>query len=277
VILPTDTDRLSIEVLRRGLSTDVLGRHIYLFGTVRSTNAVMRSLAQAGATEGTVVIAESQTAGRGFAGASWPSPPGVNLYLSVLFRPTLTPSAVLVFAFITSLALTEAIRAQGLPAAIKWPNDVLLAGRKAGGGLVEYTTNGPGVTSVILGVSVNVNVERPQLQAALGADADDTTSLREAAGREIDRNAFAATVLNLVERWLRTYIDKGPAAVLDAWRERDALNGRHIEVRNGGETVRGEAVRVDTDGSLIVKDAQGRVQRVLTGAIRVLDEACKEA
>ncbi len=270
-------DELSIELVRRHLTTEILGRHIYLFGTVRSTNAVLRSLAQAGAGEGAVVIAESQTAGRGRAGVAWYSPPGVNLYLSVLFRPTLAPAAVTVFAFIASLALTEALRGHGVPASIKWPNDIVADGRKLGGSLVEYATTGDQVTYVILGVGVNLNVERRELQLGLGADADAATSAREVTGHDVDRNAFTAAVLNLLEKWLNVYVEQGPEPVVAAWRARDILSGHRIEVRDDGETFRGRALRIDPDGSLVVKDAHGRVQHVLAGAVRLLDEARKEA
>jgi BirA family biotin operon repressor/biotin-[acetyl-CoA-carboxylase] ligase len=213
---------LSIELLRDHLDTETVGRHIYLFGQVVSTNATLRRLAAAGAEEGTVVLAEEQTGGRGRGESAWFSPPGVNVYASVLLRPALAPRQVPTFALIASLALCEAAWREGATAAIKWPNDVLLGGRKVAGSLVEYATRGDRVEHVILGVGANLNVDRRTLDAGLGARAPGAVALGEVTGREVDRNVFAATFLNRLEAWYRAWQARGTEAVLAAWRERHA-------------------------------------------------------
>lgn len=263
-------DQLSIELLRHHLTTETIGRHIYLFGGVDSTNAVLRRLAEAGADEGTVVLAEEQTAGRGRAGVSWFSPPGVNFYGSVLLRPALAPHEVPVFAFTGSLALSDAVAVAGALAAIKWPNDVLIGGRKVAGSRVEYATLGARVSWVVLGVGANLNVTRAALREALGADAEAAVALHEAAGHEIDRNVFAATFLNCLEKWRAVYREQGPDAVLAAWRDRDALRGRRVEIRSETDRYQARVRRIDRDGYLVVEDDGGRERRVLTGAIRLL-------
>lgn len=222
LVKPADVlpESLSIEVIRRRLDNEVVGRHMYIFGTVASTNTVLRRCADAGAREGTVVLAEEQRQGRGRLGQTWFSPPGLNLYASVLFRPSLPPEAVPAFALIASLALTDAIWAEGLPAAIREPNDVLVDGRKAAGTLVECTVTAGRTDYVVLGVGVNVNVSREMLREGLGGAAEGATSLREEAGREIDRNAFAAAFLGCLEKWLGVYTARGPAAVIAAWQSR---------------------------------------------------------
>lgn len=267
---PTLCDSLMIDLIRRSLDTETVGRHIYLFAAVGSTNAVLRDLARGGATEGTVVMADGQTAGRGRAGRPWFSPPGVNLYVSALLRPSIAPSAVSVFAFIASLALTHALAAESVRAAIKWPNDVVVDGRKIGGSLIEYAVSGSRLDYVILGTGVNVNVAAEDLRAALSDEADGATTLREAAGRDIDRNVFAARLLNEIERWYGTYRVEGPAAILSAWRERDALRGRRITVGDGARAFAAQACGVDDDGCLVV-EVQGQPQRVLSGAIRLAE------
>lgn len=268
---PAARDSLSIDLLRRRLSSETIGRQIYLFGEVPSTNAVLRGLAKAGAREGTVVLAESQSAGRGRLGQEWFSPPGVNLYVSVLFRPAILPPAVPVFSFIASLALTDAIWTEGVPAAIKWPNDVLVERRKVAGTLTECSTAGDRVEYVILGVGVNLNVQREALRAALGEAAHAAISLREAAGREIDRNAFAATFLSLLERWLHVYVTRGPEAILTAWRDRDILVGRRVEIRAEEGTCAGRVLGVSRDGHLVVEETRGAAREVLGGEIRLLE------
>jgi BirA family transcriptional regulator, biotin operon repressor / biotin---[acetyl-CoA-carboxylase] ligase len=267
-----DCDHLSISELRHHLDTDTVGRHIYLFGTVDSTNAVLRRLAEHGAEEGTVVLAEAQTAGRGRPGVRWFSPDAVNLYMSVLFRPSLAPREVALFAPIASLALAEAVEAEDVTVEIKWPNDLVVDGRKLGGALVEYATVGDRVSHVILGIGVNLNVMRAELDSALGDDAATAVSLRELIGRDVDRNRFVARCLNRLEKWHAIFSTYGPSAVLAAWQARDALRGRPLEVRTGTGAWQGRGRGVDADGCLLVEDGEGRRRRVVSGAIRLLRE-----
>lgn len=224
-------DALSIESIRRQLSAQVVGRQIYLFGEVSSTNDVLRDLAKAGAREGTVVLAEGQTAGRGRLGKTWFSPFRVNLYTSILFRPAIRPEATPVFSFVASLALGDAIRSFGLRAGIKWPNDILVERKKVAGVLAEMSTSGDRLDYVMLGVGVNLNVERQALLAALGEAGHAAASLRDLMGRDIDRNAFAASFFNFLDEWFLVHRDQGDAALLRAWRERDVLTGRRVQVR----------------------------------------------
>ena len=261
----TTVEILSIDEIRRKLVTDRVGYHTYLFGEVGSTNAVLRRLAETGAADGTVVCAETQTAGRGRLGKPWFSPPGVNLYASVLFRPSIPLSAVPVFAMVASLAVTDALWAEGVPAAIKWPNDVLVYDRKVAGTLVTYASAGDLVDYVVVGVGVNLNVDRAALEAGLGAAAADATSLAEATGHRIDRNAFAATFLNAIEKWDRAYRRGGSEAILAAWRERDALAGHRIEVRETPRHYLARALGIGSDGRLVVED-EGGVRHVVTDA-----------
>jgi BirA family transcriptional regulator, biotin operon repressor / biotin---[acetyl-CoA-carboxylase] ligase len=214
-------DSLSIKLIRRYLTTETVGTNVHLFDRVTSTNATLQRLAREGGPEGTVVLAERQSAGRGRLDKSWFSPPRVNLYASVLFRPAIAPKAVPVFSFIASLALVEAVRREGATAVIKWPNDVLVGGRKLAGVLAESAAKGDRVEHVILGVGVNLNVARSALRKGLGeAAARGATSLAEILEREIDRNTFTASFLALMEKWLGVYRANGPAAIVAAWRPR---------------------------------------------------------
>ncbi len=179
-----------------------MGSDIQLFGAVASTNSVMRDLAAKGAPEGTVVIADEQTAGHGRFGKPWFSPPRVNLYASVLFRPVIPPSEAPGFSFVGPLAVADTIKAEGLDATIKWPNDILVEGKKVAGILVECATIDHRVDYVTIGFGVNLNVTRQELSKALGASGRAAGSLAEFAGHEIDRNAFAAALLNHLAAWV---------------------------------------------------------------------------
>lgn len=264
-------DNLSIELIRDHLETTTVGYQMYLFWEVASTNATLRRLAEAGARDGTVVLAETQTRGRGRLGKTWFSPAGTNLHASVLFRPALAPRAVPVFSFLASLALTDAIRAEGVAVGVKWPNDVVANGRKVAGTLVSAVVAGDVAEWVIVGVGANVNVERATLDAGLGDLARDATSLREILGRPVGRNRFAARYLNALERWAGAYATEGPDAVLSAWRERDVLGGRRVEVRGEGAPYRGWVLGVDREGRLQVGETGGAPRAVVGGAIRVVD------
>jgi BirA family biotin operon repressor/biotin-[acetyl-CoA-carboxylase] ligase len=264
-------ENLNIELIRHGLSAEIVGGRLCIFWEVPSTNAVLRQMADAGAAEGTVVLAEAQTEGRGRRGQRWFSPPGVNLYASVLFRPRIAPAEVPGFSFIASLAVTDAIRLEGLWGGIKWPNDVLVDGKKLAGTLVDCASAGDTVEWVILGVGINLNVGRDELRKELGAGAHAATSLRDAAGRAIDRSAFTGAFLTALDRWFRVYTAEGVGPILAAWRDRDILTSRRVEVRNGHGTVDGRVRGVDAGGALVVEDSLGATHRVVGGEIRFAD------
>jgi BirA family biotin operon repressor/biotin-[acetyl-CoA-carboxylase] ligase len=264
-------DRLSLERLRLHLTTEVVGHHVYIFNSVDSTNRALARLADRGVAEGTVVLAEAQTAGRGRHGSEWFSPEGTNLYASVLFHPRIAPSELPLFAPIASLALAEAVWLEGALARIKWPNDVVVRGRKLGGVLVEAPVISGRLAYVILGIGVNLNVHAAELTTALGGNAEGAVSLHEVLGREVDRNVFAAALLSRLEKWHHTFLTRGPDAVRAAWLARDALHGRRLEARTEGAICVGWSRGIDSDGSLILEDDAGQSRHIFAGAVRVLD------
>jgi BirA family biotin operon repressor/biotin-[acetyl-CoA-carboxylase] ligase len=257
-------DTMSADAIRAALKTVTVGREIHLLGEVDSTNARMRALARAGAPDGTVVLAEGQTQGRGRRGQPWFSPTGMNLYASVLLRPALGAAEAGVFSFIASLAVTDAISGLGLRPAIKWPNDILVDGRKVGGALLECAAHGQAVEYVILGVGVNVNIDVAALRSALGAAGVHATSLSAVIGHEVDRNALAAAFLQALDAWYATWRVEGLAPIARAWSDRDILTGRRVEVREAATAFVGRVTGIDRSGRLLVQDGLGRTH-ALTG------------
>lgn len=266
-----EADALSITGIRRRLHTAVTGRQIFLFHEVDSTNSTLSRLARSGALEGTVVLAETQTDGRGRLGKAWFSPAGVNLYASVLFREPMPLEEAPLFSFIAGLALADAVQSAGASPAIKWPNDVLVHGRKVAGALMQCSARGGDVESIIVGVGANLNVDLDALAVALGPAASAATSLRAATGRDVNRDAFVADYLNALDAWALRYRDHGPAPVLQAWRDRDILTGRQVEIRGAGQPFVGRVGGVDSRGRLIVTDAVGERRTVTSEEIRLCD------
>ena len=264
-------ERLSMQVMRRWLDARTVGRHLYIFDEVDSTNSALAGLAREGVEDGTVVLAEAQRRGRGRLGQPWFSPAGVNLYASVLFRGPIAVDEAGPFSFLASLAVSDAIKDLGLAAAIKWPNDVLIGRRKVAGALMEFASRGAVVKHMVLGVGVNLNVDVAQLHAALGPGGVAATSVAAALGRPVDRSAFAAGYLNHLEAWLLRYQAAGPAPLIAAWRERDILTGRRVEVRSATETTGGRVLGIDDQGRLLVRTSRGDRRVILTEDVRVLD------
>jgi BirA family biotin operon repressor/biotin-[acetyl-CoA-carboxylase] ligase len=272
------SELLAVDAIRARLTGRTIGRQLYLFGAVDSTNAKLRALARSGAAEGTAVLAEGQTAGRGRRGQPWFSPSGVNLYASVLFRPPLPPREIGVFSFIASLALSDVVRAHGVDVAIKWPNDVLVGGRKIGGALMECGMRGEAIDHVIAGVGANLNVEAGVLRAALGKSGLHATSLSAVTGREIDRNVFAAAFLNALDAWYETWRLGGAGPILHAWRDRDILTGRRVEIRGvraaaagAAEPFEARVLGIDAAGGLVVRNTLGVTQTLVSDEVRILD------
>jgi BirA family transcriptional regulator, biotin operon repressor / biotin---[acetyl-CoA-carboxylase] ligase len=262
--------KLDIAVIKKHLDSRA-ERDIRLVDTVASTNAALRELARAGAPEGTVVIADAQTAGHGRFAKPWFSPPGVNIYASVLYRPAIAPREVGGFSFVASLAVSDAILAEGLRSTIKWPNDVLVGGKKVAGTLVEFATQDGLVEYVILGLGVNVNVSRTALRGALGTSGFAADSLSEVAGHDLDRNVLTGMILDALDRWVKTYRTGGLDPILNAWRDRDILTGRRVEVRGEGPSWLGRVLGVDREGHLVLREPRGQQRRVVAGEIRLSD------
>jgi BirA family biotin operon repressor/biotin-[acetyl-CoA-carboxylase] ligase len=260
-------DRLGALELRPLLGTHDVGQVVHWFAEVRSTNDVAKALAEQGAGHGEVVVAESQTAGRGRRGRSWSSPPGRNLYISVVLRPELPPSRAPELTLLASVALCQAIRDGGVDAAIKWPNDVLVRGRKVAGILLEMAAETDQLQWVVIGAGVNVNARAEDFPLELREVA---TSMALERGEPVPRALFAAAVLGALETWLDRHAAEGFGPVRERWRQMCDTLGREVRVKLAGEgDLVGVAEDVDASGALLVR-AGGEVHRVLAGDVELL-------
>lgn len=264
----TPVSAFNVQDFRQALQTRVIGRHLHYLPVVSSTNTTARELGRQGAPEGTVVVADAQTAGRGQAGKVWISPPERNLYVSVLLRPSLPPSQAPLISLLAAVALVDVLRQEGAAGGIKWPNDVLLQGRKVGGILTEMETDGHAVRFVVVGIGVNVNMTQAELNCALGPIASTATSVRAALGREVCREALLASLLQSLERWDDRWRLEGSGALVDAWQERSCMHDRRIVARTSETTWEGIAVGIDQAGCLLLRQDDGSMLALTSAEIQ---------
>jgi len=259
---------LSIEDIRHARALARIGRSVHYGDSVTSTNSLASQLARDGAADGTVVIAETQTKGRGRLGRSWVSPPHRNLYLSVVLRPPLAAIAAPLLTLVAGLAVAETVREWTSRAAIKWPNDVLIDGRKVAGILTELEAAEGQVSFVILGIGVNLNVAAEDFPLELR---DRAIGLCMAAGDVIDRTAFTTHLLSRLEERYDQFLREGFAAIRPLWEGLSCLSGRRVEIDSGGTRHTGVVIGLGADGSLRLRDTAGQEVSIVAGDVTVID------
>jgi BirA family transcriptional regulator, biotin operon repressor / biotin---[acetyl-CoA-carboxylase] ligase len=258
-------DLLTPSEIKPILKTKWMGKTIHYFNSLDSTNSKAYQLALNGAKEGEVVIAESQEKGRGRLGRQWFSPPFLNLYISVTLRPKLPPHQASLITLMAAVATADAIeKFSGLPPLIKWPNDILLQGRKVAGLLNEIHSEMDRIHFVILGIGVNLNMDGKMFSKELRPVA---TSLKIEMGRIISRKAFLQILLQELEGWYSIFLKEGSGVLLKAWRDRARIKGRRVKVASFKERLAGVAIDVDSDGALILETEDGKRKRVVAGDV----------
>lgn len=257
---------LNVEELRACFSRRVVGRQIEYFEEVESTNSEALRLAMAGAPEGTVVIADAQSKGRGRLDRSWESPPAMNLYLSVVLRPNIPAVSSSLIPLTVGVAVADVVSAY-CPGRVrlKWPNDVLIEGRKICGILAEMRTKGERVSFLIAGIGVNLNMQKLHFPRELRETA---TSLRMETGTDIDRSDFAVRLFEALGNWYRVFLNGGGADIRAAWLRRSDLVGKQVEVVFKETVQRGAVTGLDENGALLLEGESG-LQRVLAGDVYI--------
>jgi BirA family biotin operon repressor/biotin-[acetyl-CoA-carboxylase] ligase len=256
-------DLLSPDGIREGLATEYVGRHVVYLPETGSTNVEARRLAERGVPEGTLVIADHQTAGRGRFHRRWEAPPGSSLLMSVVFRPPLAPFQVQRVTMICGLAVADAVESEtGLRVDLKWPNDLVICGAKAGGILTEVAMAGDRVDYVIVGIGLNVNVDFAQ---PAGGFLTAATSLSQALERPVARLPVLRAFLRVLER--RYEALKAGHSPYNEWAERLVTLGKPVTVSTSNAVWEGVAEGVDADGALLVRLADDRLQVVMAGDV----------
>ena len=234
------------EVLKR-LTCGSPWVELVCLGTTDSTNSRAMELALSGAMHGTVVVADEQTCGRGCRGRSWVSPPGRNIYVSLIVRPKIPNAKAAGLSLAAGVALADAAESAGIAAFLKWPNDLYLGGRKAAGILVETTSDGGALKCVVVGVGINVNLAEDEIPSELRGK---TTSFAIHAGRSFSREEILAGFLNAFGSRYAEFVAGGFQAIHPDWSRRDMLRNRRVLIRRGEEEMWGAAGGVGDDGVL---------------------------
>ncbi len=256
--------------IREGLTTRVFGQaDIHYFQEIDSTNTKAKELAEKGAIEGTMVIAESQTRGRGRMGRQWYSSPGAGIYTSLILRPTIPPLAAPKITLMTAVAIAEALLSQlDLDIRIKWPNDILIQGKKLVGILTEISSEMNVVHYIVVGLGLNVNTPRrdfpPELQ-------NIATSLFMETGNVCSRARLIRGFLEQFEKYYNRFKQDDFHHIVARWKQLSNAIGQRIVVDIRGEKHTGTIMDVDDEGGLLLQEEQGKVLRIVSGEIEFYD------
>jgi BirA family biotin operon repressor/biotin-[acetyl-CoA-carboxylase] ligase len=258
-------DILNPSQIQTALTTQVFGRHLVILPRTGSTNDVAKELAAQGAPEGTVVVADEQTVGRGRMGRRWSAPPGTCLLCSILFRPDLPLAQAQQLTMLCSMAMADAVvDVAGLHVDLKWPNDLVVRSpgwKKLAGLLAETEVRGEQLEFVIVGIGVNVNVGRE----ALPSLSPDAASILAQTGQETDRAALLTALLAGVEtRYARLQAGENPHI---EWSARLATLGQVVEATTFTGVLTGTAESVDGDGALLLRTPDGGLHRLVAGDV----------
>jgi len=251
--------------LQKHLRGTGLGRRIHHFFKIDSTNTVAMNLGAQDEPHGSIVLAEEQTAGRGRVGRSWYSEKSSGIYVSVLLRPEISPVQAPVLTLLSGLAVHEAVReTTGMQPDIRWPNDLLLQGKKFCGILTEMNAEPDRVHFVVVGIGVDVNhAQMPDELVAIAA------SLRMLTGKSYSRLELLARLLRCLDRYYNQFLEQGPQAIIDRWRAASSYcEGKRVKIVAATETYTGRTAGLDASGLLRIITDDGRVQTVLSGDVR---------
>ena len=259
-------DLLFVEEIGQGLKTRWLGKgHIDYYTETDSTNIRARTLVMAGAAEGSIVIAETQTAGKGRRGRPWFSPREKGIYISVIVRPAIPPVETPKLVLLSSITIAELLRTRMcLKAEIKWPNDVLVNGKKVAGILLEVGTEMDAVDYCIVGLGLNVNIPQDSFPDDIK---DSATSLLIESGKHVSRVHLVQDYLMLFEQYYERFIDGRGGDIVARWKKLADIVGRRITVDLSGRIYSGNVTDVDDNGALMITDTTGNTHRVFSGDV----------
>jgi BirA family biotin operon repressor/biotin-[acetyl-CoA-carboxylase] ligase len=264
-----DLNLMLAHEIRDRLHTSVLGkRDILHYVSTDSTNSRAKELVVAGAAEGVLVIAEEQTQGRGRFDRHWFSPKGENIYASLILRPSLPPETASGMVILTAVAAAEALIATtGLTATVKWPNDILIGGKKIGGLLLEMDVEMDAIDYMVIGLGINVNSAAERFPKEIR---EKTTSVLMETGKPFSRIILLCRFLEVLEHWYNVFRESGFEPIITRWKALTNMMGKQVSIQTINGSYKGVIADMDHNGFLIIQDDQGSEQRLFSGDITLM-------
>jgi len=260
-------NKVSANEIQLGLKTEVLGKNIYYEEEVTSTQKIAHRLAYDGVQEGALVVAELQTAGRGRLDRTWYSPKGTGIWMSLILRPPIPPQKAPQLTLLAAVAIVQAIQeVTGIVPDIKWPNDILINGKKCVGILTELQAEPDQVQSVIMGMGINVNHTKDQFPEELQSIA---TSLAIEKGEQINRARLIQEILLKIETLYRQYLKHGFRPIKLLWEGYAVSIGKEITARTLHGSVRGKALGITEEGVLVLETQDGTIHHIHSADIEI--------
>lgn len=254
------------EIISRGLKSRFMGRKLICLETTDSTNIQARNLAEAGEPEGTLVVAETQKAGRGRRGRIWNSPKNTGIFMSFLLRPQIMPANASMITLVAGLGVRKAIlQVTGLETLIKWPNDIIWEGKKLCGILTEMPAVYGEISYVIVGIGINANMESfpPDIR-------EKACSLRQAVGHCISREELTAEVCNAFEQYYEIFLQTGDLSALCGEYNSCLVNcGKTVRILGYDSEYEAQAIGINEKGELLIRHPDGRPETVVSGEVSV--------
>ena len=262
------TEHITKEKILPTLETEYMGKEILCFRKVFSTNSIAKFLANHSADEGTVLISEIQTKARGRSGKKWEAPDG-GVWMSLILRPNVPTARIGLITLATGVAIAKSIRSLGVDARIKWPNDVLIHGKKISGVLTEVNATFNEIDWIVVGIGIDSNLKLEDFSEDIRIG---TTTLTEELPAKVNENELIAIFLNEFEKVYELYKDGEIETILKDWRDLADTIGKYVNItQTGGKITQGYVVGINNEGSLIIERQDGTLEKIISGELRTVE------
>ena len=258
-----ETEHIKASEISKDLNTKYIGKELYIYNELSSTNTLAKFLSESGAENGTVIISEKQTQAKGRSGKEWSSPLG-GIWLSIILKPDVDHSKIPLITLATGVAVAKALEKIGIEdAEIKWPNDIIINDKKVCGILTEAVTNFNTIENVIVGVGIDANLKIEDFPEELQ---EGTTTISEILGKDIDENLLIKTFLEEFEKISDLFNHRGYETILKEWRKRSYTIGKIVEVRKPfNKYYDGYVIGISREGALVIEKLDGTLEKVISG------------
>ncbi|MBU3175468.1 biotin--[acetyl-CoA-carboxylase] ligase [Clostridium estertheticum] len=260
-------DILTFEEIKNYLNTECIGKNIIYCNSIGSTNTKAKELAEMGEGHGTVIISEEQTLGRGRLGRNFLSPKYKGIWMSIILRPNILTENISKITLLGAAAVQKAIMKMGVKTSIKWPNDIILNSKKVCGILTEMSGEIDHVNYLVMGIGINVNLEKEDITTDLK---DVATSIKIESGNLMDRKLLLASILNIFEELYSDFVENDSIKeTLEICRKNSVLIGKEIQLINRGKVTIAKAIDISDKGELVVENSSGNVEHIVSGEVSI--------